>query len=122
MEAIPPKQITLYGRPSCPMVAPVKNVLDTVNAPYEYIDIKEDQEAAAHVREINNGYESVPTLTFPDGSTLTEPSFPALNKKLKKLGYAQNRRAYIAGVLRSPVLWITLAIVIYTVLSFFEVI
>jgi hypothetical protein len=38
--------------------------------------------------EINNGNASVPTLVFPDGSTLTEPSTAVLRQKLQSLGYA----------------------------------
>ena len=34
-----------------------------------------------------NGYESVPTLVFPDGSTLTEPTNGGLQAKLGEMGY-----------------------------------
>ena len=37
--------------------------------------------------EINHGNASVPTLVFPDGSTLTEPSDQALRQKLNGLGF-----------------------------------
>jgi hypothetical protein len=46
------------------------------------VDIRQDEAGRARVREINAGCESVPTLVFPDGSTLTEPSPHALNLKL----------------------------------------
>jgi hypothetical protein len=39
------------------------------------------------VKEINGGYESVPTLVFTDGSTLTEPSNEAIQIRLESLGY-----------------------------------
>ena len=50
-------------------------------ARYAYIDIRRDAQARDRVREINNGYESVPTLVFPDGSTLTEPPAGQLRRK-----------------------------------------
>ena len=37
--------------------------------------------------EINHGNASVPTLVFPDGSTLTEPSDQALRQKLNGFGF-----------------------------------
>ena len=37
---------------------------------------------------INHGNASVPTLVFPDGSSLTEPKLDALSRKLDALGYA----------------------------------
>lgn len=38
------------------------------------------------MRRINNGFESVPTLIFPDGSILTEPSSSELLEKLRMYG------------------------------------
>jgi len=81
------KRIILYGRPACVMVPPVLNTLERAGAPYEYVDIYSVSEARERVREINLGNESVPTLVFPDGSTLTEPSAGQLQAKLQSLGY-----------------------------------
>jgi mycoredoxin len=41
---------------------------------YTDIDIEEHPEAAEIVRRVNNCRQSVPTIIFPDGTTLTEPS------------------------------------------------
>jgi mycoredoxin len=81
------QKIILYGSPICAMVPSVRGTLERANADYEYVDIFGDAQARARVREINRGYESVPTLVFPDGSTLTEPSPNELKAKLKTLGY-----------------------------------
>jgi len=80
-------KIILYGRPACAMVPPVRNALEHAGVAYEYVDIYNVLEARERVREINQGYESVPTLAFPDGSTLTEPSVGQLQAKLQSLGY-----------------------------------
>jgi len=80
------EEILLYGTPICGMVPPVRRVLDLAAASYQYIDISRDAEARRRVWEINEGLESVPTLEFPDGSTLTEPSLLQLEEKLTTLG------------------------------------
>ena len=69
------------------MVPLARGVLDQANVTYEYINIYDDQAARERLRQINHGYESVPTLVFPDGDILTEPSRRALEAKLKSLGY-----------------------------------
>lgn len=82
-----PQEILLYGHPACSMMPAVRTMLEQSQAGFEYINIHEDEAARARVREINDGYESVPTLVFPDGSTLSEPSSDELAAKLETLGY-----------------------------------
>jgi mycoredoxin len=98
--------ITVYGRPACPMVPPVLNALESAGVPYEYIDIRQDLNARVQVQAINNGNESVPTLVFPDGSTLTEPGLGALRQKLSELGYSgealDSVGARVGFTLRNP--------------------
>lgn len=48
----------------------------------ELINIDGDKEAREKLMAINNGYASVPTLVFPDGTQLTEPSYKTLRVKL----------------------------------------
>jgi mycoredoxin len=49
-------------------------------------DIDRDPAAAEIVEEIANGYRSVPTIVFTDGSSLVEPSLYALKEKLSTRG------------------------------------
>jgi mycoredoxin len=91
------RTIILYGRPGCAMTPPVRRVLDLAGVPYRVVNIHEDSAAAERVRAINGGSESVPTLVFPDGSTLTEPSTGALRRKLKAQGYPLPLRAALAA-------------------------
>lgn len=79
------EKIILYGRRYCGQVYTTKKKFDEDGIDYEYIDIHQDSEARELVRQINNGYESVPTIVFPDGTTLTEPSRKELQAKLKSL-------------------------------------
>ena len=83
----PPTPIIMYSRPGCPMQPPVEAARYKAGAAYVYVNIWKDDEARAAVRAINNGNESVPTLKFPDGSTLTEPGAGVLFRKLHALGY-----------------------------------
>jgi mycoredoxin len=83
----PRSPIVVYGHPGCPMVYPVRRLLDEQAVAYDYVNIYQDLDARVRVREINRGYESVPTLVFPDGSTLTEPSLSTLRRSLQAKGY-----------------------------------
>lgn len=40
--------------------------------------------AAEEVERINNGYQSIPTIVFPDGKVLVEPSNAELEKALEE--------------------------------------
>lgn len=108
-----PTPIILYGHGSCPQLPPVLGLLKTARVTYCYVNIHQDDEARRRVREINNGYESVPTLVFPDGSTLTEPSTRELSARLKAFGYRVPWYAHIVGngfqiLVLSIVLWAAL--------------
>jgi hypothetical protein len=63
----------------------VRAALDELGGAYSYVDIHQDAYARLRVREINHGYESLPTPVLPDGSTLTEPSVPGLQQRLALL-------------------------------------
>jgi mycoredoxin len=64
----------------------VRSALDRSGVEYEYVNIRQDESGRDRVREINGGLESVPTLVFSDGTTLTEPSKEALEQKLASIG------------------------------------
>lgn len=91
------EKIILYGHPTCPMMPSVFAMLKQSKVDYDYINIHQDDDARLRVREINNGYESVPTLIFPDGTTLTEPSSGQLRQKLESFGYSVPFSARITG-------------------------
>lgn len=76
------QSIVVYGTSWCPDCRRAQRVLELNRVPYTYINIEENQEAAEYVVQVNNGYRSVPTIIFPDGSILVEPSNLELQKKL----------------------------------------
>ena len=51
------------------------------NIEYELINIDKDKQAEKYVLEINHGKRIVPTILFPDGSILVEPSNSQLENK-----------------------------------------
>ena len=75
-------KIKMYGTTWCYDCRRAKSVLDNNQIPYEWIDIDQDAEGRQYVESVNRGYRSVPTLVFPDGSILVEPSNTELNQKL----------------------------------------
>ncbi len=75
--------IILYGTSWCPQTARVKRYLVECGARFRWCDIEEDAEGCAYVEKINGGNRSVPTILFPDGSVLVEPSSAELEKKVK---------------------------------------
>ena len=73
-------KIKFYGATWCPDCRRSKQFLDEHKAQYDYINLEEDADAAEEVVKINNGYQSIPTIVFPNGKVLVEPS----NEELKK--------------------------------------
>jgi mycoredoxin len=77
--------IIVYGTKWCPDCHRARRILERRDISYEYIDIHQDAQACAYVEQVNNGNRSVPTIRFPDGDILVEPSNGVLNAKLDRL-------------------------------------
>jgi len=71
-------KIIFYGATWCPDCRRSKKFLDERKVDYTYINLEETPDTAAEVEKINKGMQSIPTIVFPDGTILTEPS----NEKL----------------------------------------
>ena len=76
------QKIILYATAWCYMSRTTRAFLDRNQIVYDYVDIDKDKAGEEFVIKTNRGYRSVPTLLFPDGSTLTEPSQSELADKL----------------------------------------
>lgn len=68
------------------------------HVPFEEINIEQDEKAVEYVQEVNHGMHSVPTIVFPDGSTLTEPSNMELEEKVKSLNLMPDKKQSIIFV------------------------
>jgi glutaredoxin len=66
--------IKFYGTSWCGGSRRVRLFLDSHEIAYQWIDIDLEPEAGKYLEQINRGYRSVPTLVWPDGSMLVEPS------------------------------------------------
>ena len=75
-------QIIVYGTDLCNDCKRAKKFLDAHRIPYKSIDVELDENARAFVEKVNNGRQIIPTIVFPDGSTLSEPSYMQLAEKL----------------------------------------
>lgn len=58
--------------------------MDGQGVEYEYINIEEVPGAAEEVEKINKGMQSIPTIVFPNGKILVEPSDAELKKVLEE--------------------------------------
>ena len=56
--------------------------MDREGIAYEVVDIEAHPDAAEIVMSVNGGNQTVPTLVFPDGSALTNPSVAQVKQKL----------------------------------------
>jgi len=77
--------IVMYGTTWCFDSRRARRIFDELEIPYQWIDIDKDPEARSYVEEVNHGFRSVPTIIFPDGSMLVEPSNEILREKLTEL-------------------------------------
>ncbi len=74
--------VKVYGGKTCSDCARSKAFLEQNKIPYQWFDVDQDTEALAYIRQINNGKRIIPTIVFPDGSALFEPSNSDLARKL----------------------------------------
>jgi mycoredoxin len=76
-----PSQIIAYTVSWCGDCKRAKRFFAEKNIPYVEIDVDNDPQAEEFVKRLNNGSRSVPTIIFPDGTKLVEPSTEQLNAK-----------------------------------------
>ena len=80
MNAAP--EITIYGTSWCGGSRRVRLLFEQYHIPFRWVDIEADEKAARYVESLADGNRSVPTIVWPDGSFLVEPSSDALTEKL----------------------------------------
>jgi thioredoxin reductase (NADPH) len=77
-----PSTIMVYGATWCPDCKRAKQFLGEQRIQYNNIDIDEDPQSVAFVEKVNSGKRMIPTIVFPDGEILVEPSNAQLAQKL----------------------------------------
>jgi thioredoxin reductase (NADPH) len=74
--------IKVYGATWCPDCRRAKRFLGDQRVPFEWHDIEVEPDGVRIVQERNEGKNIIPTIVFPDGSHLAEPSNEELATKL----------------------------------------
>jgi thioredoxin reductase (NADPH) len=74
--------IKVYGASWCPDCRRSKRFLGDQRIPFEWHDIDVDPDGVRIVQERNDGKNIIPTILFPDGTHLAEPSNEELATKL----------------------------------------
>lgn len=74
--------LTMYTTVWCGFCQRLKAQLGREGIEVVEIDIEADPEAAAFVETVNGGNQTVPTLLFADGTTMTNPSLGQVKAQL----------------------------------------
>ena len=80
--SVPADTLVLYGASWCPDCRRSKAFLGEQRVPFHYVDLEAHPEEDATVERYNDGKRIIPTIVFPDGSHLAEPSNEELAEKL----------------------------------------
>jgi mycoredoxin len=75
-------QLTMYTTQWCGFCRNLKNQLARDGIEMAEVDIERDEAAAAFVMSVNGGNQTVPTVVFPDGTVLTNPSAAQVKAQL----------------------------------------
>ena len=67
-------RLLVYGASWCPDCRRAKQFLASHRVAYDWVDLEEHPEKTAEVEARNDGKRIIPTIVFPDGSFLAEPS------------------------------------------------
>ncbi len=74
--------VTMYSTIWCGYCRRLKAQMEREGIAYLEVDIEHDPAAAELVMSVNGGNQTVPTVVFPDGSALANPSLAQVQDKL----------------------------------------
>ncbi len=74
--------IIMYSTPWCGYCHRLKAQLERERIEFTLVNIGQDEVAAEFVMSVNGGNQTVPTVRFPDGTTLTNPTIAAVKARL----------------------------------------
>lgn len=76
-----PSQIVMYATATCGDCRRATAFFEDNHIDYLRVAVEGNAEAEQFVKSLNNGSRTVPTIIFPDGSMLVEPSLKELQEK-----------------------------------------
>ncbi len=79
-----PRQIVMYAVDWCPDCKRAKIFMERQQIQYLMVNVDEDPQGASFIKGVNHGNRSVPTIVFPDGSIMIEPSTDQLREKFSQ--------------------------------------
>jgi mycoredoxin len=77
--------LTMYTTTWCAFCRRLKSQLARDGIEMVEVDIEQDPAAADYVMSVNGGFQTVPTIVFPDGSAMTNPSAAQVKQRLSEL-------------------------------------
>ena len=78
-------ELTMYTTQWCAFCRRLKSQLARDGIIMTEVDIERDPAAADYVMSVNGGNQTVPTVVFPDGSVLVNPSAAQVKKRMAEL-------------------------------------
>jgi mycoredoxin len=79
------RMLTMYSTPWCGYCHRLGSQFDRAGIAYEVVDIERDPAGAEYVMRVNGGNQTVPTVRFPDGSALINPTIVQVKEHLGTL-------------------------------------
>ncbi len=80
--------LTMYTTTWCAFCRRLKSQLARDGIEMVEVDIEQDPSAADYVMSVNGGFQTVPTIVFPDGSAMTNPSAAQVKERLNELAFS----------------------------------
>jgi mycoredoxin len=74
--------VTMFSTTWCGYCRRLKSQMDAEGIAYDDVNIEEQPDSAAFVEAVNGGNRTVPTVLFPDGSAVTNPSLTEVVQRL----------------------------------------
>jgi mycoredoxin len=74
--------VTMYTTTWCGYCVRLKKLMQREGIQFAEVDIERDDSAADVVMQANGGNRTVPTVVFPDGSALTNPTIDDVKAQL----------------------------------------
>lgn len=78
----PEAMFTMYTTPWCGYCRRLKSGLQREGITFTEVDIEQDDDAARFVMTVNGGNQTVPTVVYPDGTAVTNPTLAEVRDKV----------------------------------------
>jgi mycoredoxin len=85
-QVLHPETITVFSTSWCGPCRRLKTLMAAEEIPFTAVDIEADAQAEEFVKQVNRGCAVVPTVLFPDGRTLTNPTLAQVKEQLAATG------------------------------------